>query len=384
MRKHAERGAERILTGRPSIVNHLRRNPMRRIKFISMLLVGALITASTVVAQQNGKPLTNQDVISMVKSALPDSVILSAIKASDTDFDISSTGLIALKKAAVSAKVMEAMLETVGNKKNASSSPATAAAAAGGASNAAPGASAAPAVAAPAGQPSVLSLQGSTKVSLAAEPTQIIQTKAKPTSLSSLAADQALAEALNVGTQAAQMALMKSGSMMGNSVVSSGSSVLSNILSHRPKQTKVTYVWALSGGSSPANPGGNPPTFEVNYAGIPGVNADQFEPVIVKLADTPQANYRLVGATEAATTAEQSAQQDWPIYSSFTEDRIASKVQKLGSGHAQITPSTSLGAGEYAIALRPVDKSKKFSGEDVGKNQGEGLLFNYAWPFSVK
>jgi hypothetical protein len=350
---------------------------MRRIKFISMLLVGALFATSTVVAQQNGKPLTNQDVISMVKSALPDSVILSAIKANDTDFDISSTGLISLKKAAVSAKVMEAMLDAVGNKKNASPAAAVA-------SNPVPAASAAPAVAAPSGQPSVLSLQGSTKVSLAAEPTQIIQTKAKPTSLSSLAADQALTEALNVGTQAAQMALMKSGSMMGNSVVSSGSSVLSNILSHRPKQTKVTYVWALSGGSSPANPGGNPPTFEVNYAGIPGVNADQFEPVIVKLADTPQANYRLVGATEAATTAEQSAQQDWPIYSSFTEDRIASKVQKLGSGHAQITPSTSLGAGEYAIALRPVDKSKKFSGEDVGKNQGEGLLFNYAWPFSVK
>lgn len=381
MRRNAEREAIRIQTGNPSIVNHLRRNPMCRIKFISMLLVSALFATSTVVAQQNGKPLTNQDVISMVKSALPDSVILSAIKASDTDFDISSTGLIALKKAAVSAKVMEAMLDAVGNKKNASPSAAPAAA---GASNAASAASAGPAVATPAGQPSVLSLQGSTKVSLAAEPTQIIQTKAKPTSLSSLAADQALAEALNVGTQAAQMALMKSGSMMGNSVVSSGSTVLSNILSHRPKQTKVTYVWALSGGSSQANSGGNPPTFEVNYAGIPGVNADQFEPVIVKLADTPQANYRLVGATEAATTAEQSAQQDWPIYSSFTEDRIAAKVQKLGSGHAQITPSASLGVGEYAIALRPVDKSKKFSGEDVGKNQGEGLLFNYAWPFSVK
>jgi hypothetical protein len=350
---------------------------MRRIKFISMLLVSALIATSTVVAQQNGKPLTNQDVISMVKSALPDSVILSAIKANDTDFDISSTGLISLKKAAVSSKVMEAMLDAVGNKKNASPAAAVA-------SNPVPAASAAPAVAAPSGQPSVLSLQGSTKVSLAAEPTQIIQTKAKPTSLSSLAADQALTEALNVGTQAAQMALMKSGSMMGNSVVSSSSSVISNILSHRPKQTKVTYVWALSGGSSQANSGGNSPTFEVNYAGIPGVNVDQFEPVIVKLADTPQANYRLVGATEAATTAEQSAQQDWPIYSSFTEDRIASKVQKLGSGHAQITPSASLGAGEYAIALRPVDKSKKFSGEDVGKNQGEGLLFNYAWPFSVK
>jgi hypothetical protein len=380
MRQNTEREAERVQTGHPSVVNHLWRNLMGRIKFISMLLASALIASSTVVAQQNAKPLTNQDVISMVKSALPDSVVLSAIKASDTDFDTSPAGLIALKKAAVSSKVMEAMLDAVGNKKNASPSAVPAASAAGAAANA----SAAPVNATPAGQPSVLSLQGNAKVNLAAEPTQIIQTKAKPTSLSSLAADQALTEALNVGTQAAQMALMKSGSMMGNSVVSSGSSVLSNILSHRPKQTKVTYVWALSGGSSQSSPGANPPTFEVNYVGIPGVNADQFEPVIVKLADTPQANYRLVGATEAATTAEQSAQQDWPIYSSFTEDRIASKVQKLGSGHAQITPSASLGAGEYAIALRPVDKSKKFSGEDVGKNQGEGLLFNYAWPFSVK
>src|SRR5580693_1226567 len=145
MRRNAEREAVRVQTGNPSIVNHLRRNPMRRIKFISMLLVGALFATSTVVAQQNGKPLTNQDVISMVKSALPDSVILSAIKANDTDFDISSTGLISLKKAAVSSKVMEAMLDAVGNKKNASPSAAPATAVA---SNAA---SAAPAVAAPSG-----------------------------------------------------------------------------------------------------------------------------------------------------------------------------------------------------------------------------------------
>jgi len=52
----------------------------------------------------------------------------------------------------------------------------------------------------------------------------------------------------------------------------------------------------------------------------------------VKLSLTPQSNFRLVGATEAATTAEQSAQQDWPIYSSFVEDRIAAKMQKLVPG----------------------------------------------------
>ena len=43
-----------------------------------------------------------------------------------------------------------------------------------------------------------------------------------------------------------------------------------------------------------------------------------------------------------------------------------------------------MGPGEYAVALRPIDKSHKFSGEEVGKNQAEGLLFNYAWAFSMK
>jgi hypothetical protein len=59
-------------------------------------------------------------------------------------------------------------------------------------------------------------------------------------------------------------------------------------------------------------------------------------------------------------------------------------VQKLGAGHALVTPSAARLPGEYAVAFRPVDKSKKFAGEDVGKNQGEGLLFNYAWSFSAK
>jgi hypothetical protein len=191
-------------------------------------------------------------------------------------------------------------------------------------------------------------------------------------------------EALNLGAQAVQQAVLKSGSAMGNSAVSSGANILGGILSHRPKQTKVTYVWALTGGNSPASVEGNRPTFEVNYAGIPGVSADQFEPVIVKLCPTPQSNFRLVGATEAATTAEQSTQQDWPIYSSFVEDRVPATVQKVSPGHAKLNPSAALASGQYAIALRPADKSHKFSGEEVAKNQGEGLLFNYAWSFTVK
>ncbi|HVH72901.1 MAG TPA: hypothetical protein VNB49_17570, partial [Candidatus Dormibacteraeota bacterium] len=304
---------------------------MKKIKFISIPIVfGLVIFASQARAQQTGKALTNQDVITMVKSLLPESVILSAIKTNDTDFDVSATGLIALKKAGVSSKVMEAMLDATNHKKNGGAAPAAAPAAPAG--NAAPAAGGSPPVApdfancaapaaasgggAPAWQPTVCALQGTTKLGLTAEATQIVHTKTKPVSLSSLAADQALNQALQLGTQLAQQAVMKSGSAMGMTALNPGAAIVGGLLSHRAKQAKVTYVWALNGGTSPASvTGGSAPAFEVNYAGLPGVNPDQFEPVIVKLSPTPQSNFRLVGATEAATTAEQSTQADWPIYS---------------------------------------------------------------------
>ena len=374
---------------------------MRKTILILMLIVVALVAGSTVQAQQNSKPLTNQDVILMVKNLLPESVIIDAIKTNDTDFDISATGLIGLKKAGVTSKVMEAMLAAANSKKNAAAAPAPSAAApANGSSAVTPSVGATPASAtvaavaapvssAPAWQPTVSTVQGNTRITLAAEPTQIVQTKSKPTSLATLAADQTLTQALQIGTQAAQQmaqqAIMKNGSAMAISTLVPGGNIMTNMLSAHAKQAKVTYVWALAGGSSSTTiAAGTVPTYEVNYGGIPGVNPDQFEPVIVKLTATPQSTYRLVGATEASTTAEQSTQQDWPIYSSFVEDRVPAKVEKLGQGHATLTASSAIGPGEYAVAFRPIDKSKRFAGDDVGRNQGEGLLFNYAWSFSVK
>lgn len=370
---------------RPDKICKLRRHSMKKVGIVLGFLILTLLAGASVFAQ-NSKALTNQDVVSMEKSLLPESVILSAIKTNDTDFDVSATGLIALKKAGVSAKVMQAMLDAANNKKNGVNATAPGASGAtNGVPNTASNALAATVSAAggPAWQPTVAALQGTTKVNLTAEATQIVQTKTKPTSLSALAADQALDQALQVGTQVAQQAVAKNGATMALTALNPGAALVTGLLSHKAKQAKVTYVWALGGGSSSANPG-NTPSFEVNYAGLPGVNADQFEPVIVKLSPTPQANFRLVGATEAATTAAQSTQQDWPIYSSFVEDRVNAKVEKLGIGRAKVTPQAAMSPGEYAVALRPVDKSHKFSGEEVGKNQAEGLLFNYAWAFSVK
>src|SRR3981081_2655691 len=90
---------------------------MRRVCFFFVLVMVVFACASSVRAQQTGKALTNDDVISMVKNLLPESVILSAIKTNDANFDISATGLIGLKKAGVSAKVMEAMLGAANGKK---------------------------------------------------------------------------------------------------------------------------------------------------------------------------------------------------------------------------------------------------------------------------
>src|SRR5579863_4923383 len=62
--------------------------------------------ATAVWAQQ---PLTNQDVIQLVKGGLAESVILNAIANQPTQFDISAQALIALKAAGVSDKIIQQM-----------------------------------------------------------------------------------------------------------------------------------------------------------------------------------------------------------------------------------------------------------------------------------
>ena len=74
------------------------------------LSVLTLMLASFAAAQKTAKPLTNEDVVSMVKSAMPEEVILNAIQANDNNFDTSAEALIALKNAGVSAKLMNAAL----------------------------------------------------------------------------------------------------------------------------------------------------------------------------------------------------------------------------------------------------------------------------------
>jgi hypothetical protein len=74
-----------------------------------IVLAGFLMVGGTssAVAQE---VLTNDSVISMVKGGLGEAVVLARIRSSPANFDTSTNSLLALKKAGVSDKVIEAMV----------------------------------------------------------------------------------------------------------------------------------------------------------------------------------------------------------------------------------------------------------------------------------
>lgn len=84
-----------------------------KIRHLALYLVLMLVPIYTRSADaQMRKPLTNQDVVNMTKQALAAPVIVKAIQANETNFDISAQALVDLKNAGVDASVMDAMLST--------------------------------------------------------------------------------------------------------------------------------------------------------------------------------------------------------------------------------------------------------------------------------
>lgn len=84
-------------------------NPI--IPLVSLLLVVGFEAASAAEA----KPLTNADVIKMLESKLPESVIIAKVQASVVNFDTSTDAIIELNKKGVSEKVLNAMIAPQSN-----------------------------------------------------------------------------------------------------------------------------------------------------------------------------------------------------------------------------------------------------------------------------
>jgi hypothetical protein len=327
------------------------------------------LLGGTALAQQSGKPLTNDDVLAMVSKKMPESVIVSAIKSGPSNFDTSTSELIRLNTAGVTEGELNAMLAVA--HKSTPDAPST------------KGPSDAPEAASESQSrmPKVIVTQGAKSQELKLEKTQLAQTKNKPSSMKGLASDSAVTQAMQVGIGTASWdAAMHMNSMVGGTAVAGAGSVVSGMLSHRTPT--VTYVWGVP---SPAS--GNilqslSPVFALDFSRTPGVNPDDYEPAIVKL--TPAQNScRIVGATQGKADAGGSPAADWEVYSHYLEEPVAVNPQKLGPGKYKVAAASELLPGEYGLVIRPVSKTKKFSGGDVARAQGDGLMFDAIWTFQI-
>lgn len=229
--------------------------------------------------------------------------------------------------------------------------------------------------------PTVTLVQDAGSQELAREKTQLAETKTKPTSMTSLAGDSAVTQGIQAGVNdATWSAASHMNNAIGGTAVQQGGSIVGGMLGSR--KPTVTYVWGVAGPASANVLQTTTPKFSVNFASAPGVNPSEFAPEIVRL--TPAQNTcRLIGATRGKEDARSHDAADWEIYSGFVEDRVASSVQKKAEGQYEVSPQSPLYPGEYAVVLRPLSKNEKFSGGDVARGQGAGMMFDTAWTFQV-
>ncbi|WP_348263422.1 hypothetical protein P8935_02440 [Telmatobacter sp. DSM 110680] len=343
---------------------------MTRKRKIRPIATGAylVLMAASIAGQNSTKPLTNNDVLAMVNKKMPESVIVSAIKTTPGAYDTSTNELIRLNSAGVTELELNAMIGVAHKASSADAVPA--------ASNIA----ADPDTTPRSRMPRVQLMQGSTSQDLKLEKTQLAQTKNKPSSMKNLASDSVVTQAMQAGISTASWdAATHMNSVIGGSTVQEAGSIVSGMLAHRPPT--VTYVWGVPGPASSNVVHTLAPAFSVDYSRAAGVNPDDFEPAVVKL--TPAQNTcRIVGATQGKADAGASPAADWQVYSHYLEEPVTVKPQKLGPGKYKIN-TPELAPGEYGLVLRPISKTKKFSGGDVARAQGDGLMFDAIWTFQI-
>ena len=123
--------------------------------------------------------------------------------------------------------------------------------------------------------------------------------------------------------------------------------------------------------------------FEIDFAHIPGVDPDRYQPEIVLLVPTKD-NYRLVAAAET-DGANTGALPRGPII----EESVATESTRLGRGQYRVAPKTQLGPGEYALVLRPIPESNRARRRNAEASLGELLggstsqILYLTWEFSI-
>ena len=314
-------------------------------------------------AQQDKKPLTNTDIIRMVKSGFAETVVVSAIEANDSGFDVSADALINLKAAGVSQNVIEAMLASE-SRRRAAPSPVQG------------NGLGLPSQPAPQQAPlRALLIEGKERLPLSLNTTaRGALVKSDGNDLKSIAANQAIGAAIITGSMQAGAAVASATGSLGSLGIigTAGSIVGGRFFRKKPTQT---IVFAVAGQASQATLHSSQPTFEVVYQDIPGVNPDNYEPALVRLVPTND-NYRIFSAVKIKDGKQVSPR---PLV-----EAVLAQVKRLGRGHAEIAAIAPLEAGEYGLLLLPVQTPQQSSRQDgVVFSQNEASVSLLVWDFSI-
>jgi len=361
------------------------------------------------------QPLTNDDIKKMIAGGFSDDVIVSAIAANDTNFDVSVDGLTGLKAAGVSEKVLSAMLAATAHKRdNGAAAPAAAPA------NAAAGSPSLPAsyetyrgamparidpnmfqqlMSAygmgnplgmggmtgaridPSQMPAVTWLDASHRQPMRPSVSQVAHTQTKG-GFGQPGAGMSAAHMLGgVGGEALSFASFAGPyGMMAGPALGMATSMLSGFGGHHGPP-KIIKVWALPGHNSTVPITSRSPRFEVALGNLLGLDADSYEPYLVKLVQTKD-NWRLVGATKTKMSVGMTmGAMDEEALAKVTEDRVPARADRVGPGLVQIQPSAPLTPGEYGLVLRPIHAGKRSKGSLGGP--AEQNVFYSIWDFTV-
>lgn len=80
-----------------------------RLSFVAVFAFSLLVLSSSGFAQTSQETLKNQEIVDMLRVGLSSTVIITKIRSSRTQFDLSTKELIKLKDAGVTNEILEAM-----------------------------------------------------------------------------------------------------------------------------------------------------------------------------------------------------------------------------------------------------------------------------------
>jgi len=332
-----------------------------------------------------GAAIGNADVQAMVGAEFSDSTILAVISANLVQFDLSPRALVTLKSGGVSERVIEAMIAAEAEKKRA-------------------------AVPAPVEQAEPVETQVSPEYArltqmieqLAAKQEAAVVAQREPeppvsradpsprvwlvaandkTAIAPTIAQVAFAGGSRRGAERFKNLQGLAGQALSfvNPAVGGLATTLGSLF--RPDEER-TAVWALAATSSTRVLDFNP-VFEIDFAHIPGVDPDRYQPAIVQLVPTND-NYRLVAAAETEGSSTGSLPRG-PII----EEVVATETKRVGRGQYSIAPTSALGPGEFALVLRPIPESKRARRRNSEASLGELLggstsqILYLTWEFSI-